>query len=354
MFLPSRIPAAGTRMRPLPVRICGTGTYRPRLRLASDEIDARLGWPRGRTEERFAIRSRGVAGPDETSSFMAAEAGRTALAAAGITAGELDLVLAACGVPEQPIPATATLVHARLGLSGSGIPAYDIGATCLSFMAAMDHAALKIAAGQARRVLVVAADIASVGLDWSQPEGATIFGDGAAAAVLSHADEPVPGNSGAGAGSAILATRFETWSEGRDACVLAAGGTRINPARPGGIPARDALFQMDGAAAFRISRRRLPRFMRSLLESAGLGRENIDLVIPHQASAQALDHARALLGFERERVIDIFADHGNQIAASLPTALDHAVTSGRLRRGQTALLIGTSAGISIGGAVLRF
>lgn len=333
----------------LPVAIAGSGVALPRQMLTSDQIDSRLGWPMGETARRFRIDSRAVAGPDETTSALAAGAAIRALKAAGFAATDMDLILAACGVAEQPIPSTAVLVHARLGLQDSGIPAYDIGATCLSFLAALDHAALKIAAGQARRVLIVSADIASVGLDWSQPEAAAIFGDGAAAVVVTRAEV----DAGTSA-PAILAQRFETWSEGRDACVLAAGGTRINPARPGGIRPEDALFRMDGAAAFRVSRKRLPGFVRRLLDAADVARDRIDLVIPHQASAQALDHAAALLGFARDRVIDIFARHGNQIAASLPTALHHAITSGRLRRGQTALLIGTSAGISLGGAVLRF
>lgn len=334
-------------LRPLnlPVRILGTGLYRPARDLPSREIDARMGWPEGETARRFHIETRAVAGEGETSSAMGARAAQAALDAAGIEAGEVDLILAACGVGEQPIPATAVLIHARLGLQDSGIPAYDIGATCLSFIAALDHAALKIAAGQARRVLIVSADIASVGLDWSHPEGAAIFGDGAAAVVLGAAEE---------APARLLALRIETWSEGREACTLAAGGTRINPSRAGGIAPQDALFKMDGQAAFRLTHRRLPRFVAQLLAAAGITRDEIDVVVPHQASAQALEHARALAGFARDKLIDIFANHGNQIATSLPTALHHAVASGRLQRGGVALLIGSGAGISLGGAVVRF
>lgn len=259
----------------------------------------------------------------------------------------------------SPFRATAALVHARLGLQDSGIPAYDMGATCLSFIAAMDHASLKIAAGQARRVLIVSADIASVGLDWSRPEAAAIFGDGAAAVVLGRSapsgefEMDGAGGGGDAAQSGLLSLQLETWSEGRDACVLAAGGTRVNPARQGGIAPDEALFRMDGQAAFRVAARRLPRFLARLLASAGVSRDDIDVVVPHQASAQALDHARALIGFCKARTVDIFATHGNQIATSIPTALHHAVTDGRLAPGQIALLIGTSAGISIGGAVLR-
>lgn len=197
-------------------------------------------------------------------------------------------------------------------------------------------------------MLIVSADIASVGLDWDRPDGAAIFGDGAAAVVLERA-EPAAAERGAG----LLALRMETWSEGREACVLAAGGTRINPARHGGIAPGDALFHMDGQAAFRVAARRLPRFLARLLAEAGVTREDIGVVIPHQASAQALDHARALIGFGKAQVVDIFASHGNQIAASIPTALHHAVSEGRVAPGTLALLIGTSAGISIGGALVR-
>lgn len=325
---------------PAAVAILGTGAYLPQNRLQSTDIDARLGWKTGETEARFGIASRAVATAEETTSMMAAKAARQALDEAG---GEApDLILGACGVMEQPIPSTAALVQARLGYERSGIPAYDVNATCLSFVAALDHAALMIGAGRARRVLIVSADIASVGLDWNHPEAAAIFGDGAAAVVLG----PSYGRS------AILSQRIETYSEGREACVLAAGGTRINPAR--GIAPADAMFRMDGQAAFRAASRRLPRFLARLLGDAGIARDGLDCIVPHQASALALDHARAALGFAKDRMVDIFAQYGNQIAASIPTALHRAIAEGRLKRGQTALLIGTSAGVSIGGAVLRY
>ena len=327
-------------MVPTPLTIRGTGSYLPRRRLASEEVDARMGWAPGRCRARFGLGARHVADADETTSFMAAEAAGRALDMAGLRPGDLDLILGACGVMEQPIPSTAVLVQDRLGLGASGVPAYDVNATCLSFLQALDLAALKIAAGDARRVLVFSSDIASVGLDWSRPEAAAIFGDGAGAVVL----EAGPG--------ALLAHGFETYSEGRGACVLAAGGTRANPAR--GIAAGEDRFAMDGAQAFRVASRHLPGFVSRLLARGGVERGALDCVVAHQASAQALRHAGRALRLGRERVVDIFARTGNQIAASIPTVLDHAVRSGRLRRGQTALLIGTSAGISLGGAVVRF
>lgn len=327
-------------MFPTATTILGTGSYLPRQDVSSAEIDARLGWQEGQSFSRFGIRSRHVADADETSSYMATKAAEQALHMAGCQPEELDLILGACGVMEQPIPSTSVLVQNRLGLATSGIPAFDINATCLSFLQALDVANMWLSAGRARRVLVFSADIASVGLDWSQPESAAIFGDGAAAVVLGS-DE-----------GAILAHGFETYSEGKEACVLAAGGTRSNPAR--GIAPGDALFQMDGGLAFRVASRRLPRFLAGLLERAGVRPDQLDCVVPHQASAQALSHITRALRFDSDQVVNIFAQTGNQVAASIPTTLDHAVRSGALKRGQTALLVGTSAGISIGGTVVRF
>ncbi|RMC35896.1 3-oxoacyl-ACP synthase III family protein [Paracoccus siganidrum] len=329
-------------MFPIPLTIRGTGSYQPRRVLTSEEIDARLGWRPGSCHALYGIRSRHVADEDETSSAMAAEAAREAMEMAECTPRDLDLIIGACGVMEQPIPSTAVLVQDRLGLGRSGTPAWDVNATCLGFMKAMDLAALHIATGRAKRVLVFSSDIASVGLDWRRPDAAAIFGDGAAAAVL---------EAGRG-GGALLASGFETYGQGREACVLAAGGTRVNPAR--GIAEGEDRFRMDGQQAFRVASRHLPRFLRRLLLKAGVGLDGLDCVIPHQASAQSLNHAIQNLLLGAERVVNIFARTGNQIAASIPTALDHAVRSGRLKRGDHALLIGTSAGISLGGAVVRF
>ncbi len=336
------IPAAHPSGLRAGLRIKGTGRYLPRRRLLSSEIDARLGWPKGEIEARFGITSRHVAEGDETSSTMAALAATDALQAAGITATDLDLIIGACGVMEQAIPSTATLVQAKLGLGRSGIGAYDINATCLSFIQALDLAALKIASGRAKNILIFSADIASVGLDWTRPEVASIFGDGAAAVVCT-AD-----------GEGLLASRFETYAEGSQACVLAGGGTRITAAIDPEAARRASFFQMDGALAYRVAARRMPRFLISLLQEAGISPQDLHSVIPHQASAQGLDHSAARLGIAGDKIIQTFARFGNQIATSIPTALHEAIITGRLQRGDLALLIGTSAGISLGGAVVRY
>jgi len=326
------------------LRIQGSGAVQPLQRVASEAIDARIGKPAGWTVANFAIRSRGVASGDETSSSFGASAAQLALDAAGWRPSDLDVIVAACGVMEQPIPGTACLIQRRLGLGGSGIPAFDINATCLSFLTALDTVAMGLATGRWRRALVVSADIASAALDFDDPEASVIFGDGAAAVAV----EAIAGPSG------LLGYRLETYGDGAELCQLEAGGTRLRPHDDlSGFLARSR-FRMDGPGVFKATARRFPAFLERLLEGCRLTLDDIDVVVPHQASAAALEHLRRSLSGAGERVVDIFADHGNQIAASMPSALCAAIADGRLKRGDKALLVGTAAGVSLGGAVIRY
>lgn len=319
-------------------RIMGSGQYLPKRRLTSAEIDARFNWPEGTSEERYGLQARHVAGKGETSSFMAEMASREALAEAGLAPQDLDLIIGACGVMEQPIPSTAVLVQNRLGIGGSGIAAFDVNATCLSFVQALEVALQQIHLGLARRVLVFSADIASVGLDWDQPDTAAIFGDGAAAVVLEAGS------------SRRLSHRFRTWGEGQDICTLAGGGTRL-----GADQSPEArFFRMDGAQAFRKAARHMPAFLSALLGDAGCTLNDIDYIIPHQASGPALRHEIARLGIAPQKVVTVYGQVGNQIATSIPTALHAARRQGLLTAGTKALLVGSSAGISLGGMVVQF
>jgi 3-oxoacyl-[acyl-carrier-protein] synthase-3 len=327
------------RISSLSFAIAGSGSYLPRRLVPSEEIDALGGRPAGATQRDFAISNRHYAAPDETSSFMAAAAAQAALDEAG--GGSIDALIAACGVMEQPIPGTALLIQRRLGLGASGIPAFDVNATCLSFLVALDQAVAGMALGRWRRVLVVSADIASAALDYGDPEASAIFGDGAAAFVLE-----------AGGPHRLLASRLESYGAHADHCRLEAGGTRLRPHDDlDGFLARSR-FRMDGPALFRATARRFPGFLDRLLGEAGVSREALDLVVPHQASAPAIAHLARELGGDRSRIVDIFARHGNQMAASLPHALHNARRAGRLVPGSTALLVGSAAGISLGGAVI--
>jgi 3-oxoacyl-[acyl-carrier-protein] synthase-3 len=195
-------------------------------------------------------------------------------------------------------------------------------------------------------VLAVSSDIASVGLDWSDLGASGIFGDGAAAAVLGPAD---------GTDSAVLAAGFSTHSEGAHTCEIPGGGSRHAPDRVEGPYGEIARFRMDGGAVFRLAIKHLPPFVDRLLAEAGnIELPDLPLVIPHQASHHGLSWLRERLALRDDQLVDIYADRGNQVAASLPSALHAAIESGRLRRGDRTLLLGTGAGLSIGGVVLCY
>ncbi len=328
---------------PIGMRITGGGIYIPRRRRLSSDLDEIYRQPVGWTEGRFGISERGVAAPDETSSVMAASACRTALEEAGWE-DDFDVIVGGCGVMEQPIPGTSVLVQFELGLARSGIPCFDVNMTCLSFLNALDVVSLGFAAGRWRRALVFSSDIASAGLDFKNPENSAIFGDGAAAICVEAGD---------GAGPAVLSARFATLSSGKDHAHLRAGGTRIRIEDGFDALQEGARFHMDPFAIFKAAGRHLPKMIEDVTAAAGLDMDGIDYVICHQASHPALEYVRHILGNRPERVVDIFATHGNQIAASLPTALCTARGERRFKAGSHALLLGTSAGISMGAMVLR-
>ena len=329
----------------IPVRIAGTGDYVPSRPVHSAEFDERWGKPAGWTEDRTGITCRFFASADETSSFMGAEAARAALKAAGLTPQDLDCIVFTASVSEQAIPCTAVLIHRRLGLDGSGIPAFDLNATCLGFMVALDMMTAAITTGRFRRVLIVSSEIASVGLNWEDTETAPLFGDGAAAVVL----------EGAGAsGSMLLARHAQTFSEGADLCQVRSGGTRIRVREQLQRFLDGACFEMSGRETYRLAARVLPQFLQSLLARARVDVPSIACWVPHQASSKALAHLQATLALPAERVTRIIRERGNQIAASLPATLHHAITAGCVKRGDLIALIGAGAGLSLGGAVLRY
>jgi 3-oxoacyl-[acyl-carrier-protein] synthase III len=336
------VPPAASGRRPL--RILGTGAALPAEAVTSAELDVRLGLAPGTVEKRTGVRVRYVERRGSAAALGAAAAHR-ALAAAGLGLDDVDCLIAASGTPDQAMPSNSALIHRELGLSARAVPAFDLGASCLGFLFALDTVSCLLAAGRYRRVLIVAADIASCGLDWSTLEASGIFGDGAAAAVVGPADDT---------GSALLASAFATHSEGAHLCEIPGGGSRHHPGRIDEPYLPLAHFRMDGKAVFRLAGERLPAFLDGLLAAAGVRLADIPVVVPHQASRHALQYLRRRFRLRREQMIDLFAEQGNQVGASLPSALDAAVRSGRLRRGDTALLVGTGAGVHLGGVVLCY
>jgi len=327
-----------------PVAILGSGHALPERIITSAGLDVELGLTAGSVARISGVVQRHVATTAETAASLGAIAARNALLASGLELDQIDLIACASGTMDQGMPCNAALLHRELGLGQSGIPAMDINASCLGFIAALDILSWPLIAGRYRHILLVCSDIASCGLDWQHVEVCGIFGDGAAAVVLGVSD----------GGAKIIASSLKTFSEGAHLCQIPAGGSRYHPRRIDTPFEPLTSFSMQGKGVFRLAAKHLPTLRDELLIQAGLTQAQIDWVIPHQASQQAMQHATRRLGFDPKKVIDIFAHHGNQVAASLPTALDIAIRDQRIQRGQRLMLIGTGAGLSLGGIVLEY
>ncbi len=335
--------AAGQGRTLYPLAIAGTGSAVPIKVVHSFDMDHINGKPVGWFAQECGVKKRYQA-EHESTIDLAAAACRQALSDAGAAATSIDCLIFFGAVCHQAIPSSAVFIQRELGLATSSIPAFDVNSSCLGFLTALDVAGSLIAAGRYRSVLVCAADLPSKGTTWENPEVKAIFGDGAAAALLTRSDADNVG---------VLAISLETHSEGAESCQLRAFGTNLDPHLDLDAFMGGARFEMDGRIAYEVASRYMPGFFAKLLEKAGLTIDQIDLVVPHQASAYALKRMRRRLGLPPHKVLDIFADYGNQVAASLPTALHEARSRGLVKTGSTILLLGTGAGITIGGAIVR-
>ena len=317
------------------VRIASTGSYVPPRVETAAELSPRLGRTPEWIASRTGVLSRHVA-DGESVPELAAHAARAAIG----DGPPPDLVVFAAASAHQALPDTSPFVLAELGLSG--IRAFTVNAACLSFLAGFDVAAALVHAGQHRRVLVVSAELATPLRAWDEPESAALLGDGAGAVVVVAT---APGDS-----SRVVAHAGGTWPDGAALSEVRGGGFRAlrGPPDPGASE-----FHMRGPALWRFARERFGPVLDALLAEAGWSPADVDRVIPHQPSSRALLALQGY-GFRADQIEDTLAEHGNCVAASMPMALDQAARSGRLHRGDRVLLIGTAAGVSVGGTALIF
>jgi 3-oxoacyl-[acyl-carrier-protein] synthase III len=327
----------------IPLKIIGLGRYLPSRIVHSAELETLCALPPGWVERRNGVRQRRWVG-SETASFMAAEAAREALEEARLEPGELSLIINASGTAEQAIPDTGALLQRQLGLGSSGIPSMTVHNTCLSFISAMDVASNYLSSGRYRNILIASSDISSCGINIKEPESATLVGDAAAAVVVTRASE--------GEQSAIRHANFRTYGDGAYLTTIMGGGSAFHPSKPGHNPDND-LFHMDGSAVLRMVRRFDESFLEELYPGLSKSLLDIDLVVPHQASRVGL-HMLRRFGWPETKVMQTLDWLGNCVAASIPATLYQAVRDGSLQRGEKLLLVGTGAGLSIGGLVMTY
>lgn len=317
--------------------ITGTGSALPVRRVSNAELAEQIDTSDEWIVERTGIRFRHIAGPGETTSTLAADAARAALAAADIDAAEIDLIVLATATPDQTFPASATKVQAALGI-GDCI-AFDVAAVCSGFLYALQVAENMIRAGSVARALVIGAETFSRILDWNDRATCVLFGDGAGAIVLEAQDSAVEGGRG------VLATRMH--ADGRHNQLLYVDG---GPSTTGTV----GKLRMKGKEVFRHAVTNLAAVMTESLAAAGLEPDEVDWVVPHQANARILDATARKLGLAPEKVVVTVDRHANTSAASVPLALDAAVRDGRIRHGDLLVLEAMGGGFTWGAAVVRF
>jgi len=320
-------------------RILGTGSYLPEKRLTNADLAAELAQQSVETSdewivERTGIRARHFAADIQGSSDLATEAARKALAAAGISADELDLIIVATSTPDMVFPSVATMVQHKLGTAGC--PAFDVQAVCSGFIYALTIADSMIQSGSAKRALVIGAEVFSRILDFKDRTTCVLFGDGAGAVVLEASDQP-----------GILATDLH--ADGKHKDILCVPG-HVNK---GGILG-DPVLKMDGQAVFKLAVGVLEETARASLAKANLTDADIDWLIPHQANIRIMQSTAKKLKMSSDKVVVTVDQHGNTSAASIPLALDTAVRDGRIQRGQTLMLEGVGGGFTWGSVLIRY
>lgn len=328
------------------IKIVGTGSYLPQKNVASEELAKQLGVTKDEVIAKSGVYNRRYVSDGETASKMGAMAAKNALDRANLTVSDIDLIICASGSMEMPIPCTASLIHKELGLKDSSTPAFDINSTCLSFVTALDMISHLIDIGKYQRVLIVSTEIASAGLNQHNIEVASLFGDGAAACIVERSSEKEE--------SGILGSAMNTYSKGSSWCTIPGGGSAYPPQHWTLKTAEHFQFHMSGREVFRLASQLLPDFVQKLLTSCEMSLDDIDVIVPHQASQSGIRIVGKKLNFPTEKIVNIIADHGNMIAASIPLALHLAIEKKQIKRGQRIMLLGTSAGLSIGGIILTY
>ncbi len=322
------------------IAILGTGSYAPAKILTNAELSAMVETSDEWIQTRTGIRERRIAGPDERTSDLATAAARAAMTDAGVTAEQIDLVIVATVTGDMPMPATACIVQHKLGIAAHAA-CFDVAAACSGFLYALDTAWAMLGSGRYRHALVIGAEKMSSVVDWKDRSTCVLFGDAGGAVVL-----------GPSKGSAeVLGTKL--YSEGGYTDLLCIPPGNNGTHAPGTAAAPGKVI-MKGREIFKIAVREMEDAAREILEQHGLHADEISCVIPHQANLRIIDAIAQYLELPFERFFINVERYGNTSAASIPLALDEARRAGRVRPGDTTLLVAFGAGLTYGSALVRW
>ena len=325
---------------PVFARIAGTGSYLPERVLSNDELSTFVDTSDEWIAARTGIRQRHIAADGETTSDLAHQASLRAMEAAGITAADIDLIVVGTTTPDLVFPSTACLLQAKLGAEAAGCGAFDVNAACSGFVYALSVANSFIRSGAARTALVVGAETLTRMIDWSDRTTCVLFGDGAGAVVLK-----------ADADTGIISTHLHADGSKKELLWNPVGvSTRFRENEPNA----GVRILMAGNDVFKYAVKALDAVVEETLQANGLQRGDIDWLIPHQANLRIIEATARRLAMPMERVVVTVDKHGNTSSGSVPLALDAAVRSGKVQRGQLLLLEAFGGGFTWGSALLRY
>jgi len=321
--------------------IVGIGSCLPERVITNEEleqiIDTSDEWIRTRT----GIRERRIVNSTTAASDLSVPAAAAALAMAGLSAEEVDLIIVATITPDNLFPATACLVQERLGARRAA--AFDISAGCTGFIYALSVASQFIATGVYENTLVIGAEVMSKFINWQDRNTCVLFGDGAGAVVL----KAVPAEKG------LLGLYLGSDGNGADHLSIPAGGSRL-PASTSTVKSHLHTIHMNGPEVFKFAVRIMGEASLKALEQAGLNKEDIDFLIPHQANTRIIEAATKRLGLAPEKVYINLDRYGNMSSASIPVALEEVYRAGKLRPEDKILLVAFGAGLTWGAAILNW
>ncbi len=323
-------------------QIIGTGSYAPAQVITNQDLEKIVDTSDAWIVERTGIRERRKAAPGEATSDMAVAAARQALAMAGVRPDELDLIVVGTITPDMPMPSCAVFVQAKLGATRAF--AFDVAAACAGGVYALSVADQFIRTGQAKRALVIGADLFTGLLNWKDRNTCVLFGDGAGAMVLAPAQQE---------GQGILSTHLRTDGSLAEILTIPAGGSR-EPQTEENMSAQRHKVTMNGREVFKCAVRELTSITHEALKVHGLTAPQVDHVIAHQANLRILEAVMQRIEIPLEKCWINLDKYGNTSAASVPISLDEANRAGKLKRGDVVVLVAVGSGMAWGSAVVRW
>ena len=323
-------------------RITGTGSYLPERVVTNNDLAQFVDTSDEWIQKRVGIRERRYAAEDQTSSDMAAEAGKKAIKAAGLDASDIDMIIVGTITGDMPLPACAAFVQQKLGCRD--IPSFDVSAACAGFLFSLSVGDSFIRTSSARNVLAIGVEVLTKITNFQDRNTCVLFGDGAGAVVLSRTENADKG--------LLLSTNLFTDGTLTDILNIPAGGSK-EPITHAALDAQRNKVYMNGKEVFRIAVRKLTSSSQAAMAQSGLAPEQIDWVVPHQANLRILNQVAARLGIPYDRFVLNVDVRGNTSSASVPIALNEAVEDGRIKPGHTVLMCALGAGISWGSALVR-